>query len=93
MELDGTAALTSGHGNDQPGSPDGLVHVRAGNTVEDVQGYEAALRMDIRSVMSDKLDDLIINGQAAVERTTSPYCRWTAGLSEVRRTPRIKVKG
>ena len=40
-------------------------------TLSRVQGYESALRMDIRSVLSDKLDDLIINGQAA-NGTTSP---------------------
>ena len=34
-------------------------------TLAKVSGWEAALRQDLRETMNDKLDDLIVNGQAA----------------------------
>ena len=38
-----------------------------------VRGYEEALAQDIRAVLSDKLDDLVINGQAAVANVSPAF--------------------
>ena len=38
-----------------------------------VRGYEEALAADIRSVMGDKLDSLVINGQAAVANVSPAF--------------------
>ena len=47
-----------------------------------VRGYEEALAADIRAVLGDKLDALVINGQAAVANTSPAFEGILSGLTD-----------
>lgn len=80
VELDGTAATIA----NEPISPVRLTasYTYGVESLANVQGFEEALRADVQSVLFEKRDSLVINGQAAVANTSPAIEGIISGLTD-----------